>query len=266
MSDVPRLRLPTPEEAAINNRTVAVKDLSRTLEDGCHNIDIFPSVLLRVIRLRAWEEFLTPLGTVYRNSSMLEFITNRPPRGLGSSVAKFKQILGACENAEEALLEFDRAIRGEHGGAHNPHGLGGKSGKTADDIVNVDNVNVDNVNVDLNGGTVRPDGNSAQHGLRRLERAAEGGDGNAAEMLRRVLDPSDGMTVHGACVELGWRKPTKTIVDTPDGLSDAVVRRIGPLDTVKQAWKRANATQREEIAAWVDEQMSATHHIRLGSP
>jgi hypothetical protein len=111
--------------------------------------------------------------------------------------------LGACENAEEALLEFDQAIRGEHGGAHNPHGLGGKSGKTADDIVNVYDIHVDN-----NSGTVRPSGISAQAGLRRIEKAAEAGDGNAAEMLRRVLDPSDGMTVHGACVELGWRKPS----------------------------------------------------------
>jgi Arc/MetJ family transcription regulator len=57
------------------------------------------------------------------------------------------------------------------------------------------------------------------------------------------------MTVNGACVAMGWRKPTRTVVDTDDGLSDAVVRRLGPIDTVRQVWKRASQEQREEIGA-----------------
>ena len=80
---------------------------------------------------------------------------------------------------------WDRATRGDHGGAHNPTGLGGKSGKTEADIVNDDNVNVDNP-----PGTIRPTGNSSQAGLRRLEKAASAGDGNAADLLRRILDPN----------------------------------------------------------------------------
>jgi hypothetical protein len=43
-------------------------------------------------------------------------------------------------------------------------------------------------------------GNSAQAGLRRLEKAASAGDGNAADLLRRVVDPADAMTVNGAFV------------------------------------------------------------------
>ncbi len=97
------------------------------------------------------------------------------------------------------MLAWDRATRGEHGGAHNPRGLGGKSGKTVDDIVNVDDMHVDNKH-----STVRPTGTSAQAGLRRLEKAAEAGDGNAVDMLRRVLDPNDAMTVNGACVAMGY--------------------------------------------------------------
>jgi hypothetical protein len=75
-------------------------------------------------------------------------------------------------------------------------------------------------------------------------------------MLRRVLDKEDPLTINGACVQLGWRKPVKTVVDTDDGMSDAVVRRLGPLDTVRQAWKRATADQRREIAIWINQQVT----------
>ncbi len=67
-----------------------------------------------------------------------------------------------------ALLAFDREMQGGHGGAHNPLGIGGRAGKTAPDIVNVDNINVDNPE--------RPTGTSAQAGIRRLRKAAEAGD------------------------------------------------------------------------------------------
>ena len=62
--------------------------------------------------------------------------------------------------------------------------------------------------------------------MRRLDKAARAGNGNAADLLRRVIDPNDAMTVNGACVAMGWRKPTVTVIDTPDGMADAV-RRIG---------------------------------------
>jgi hypothetical protein len=96
-------------------------------------------------------------------------------------------------------------MTGGHGGAHNP------SGKNQHSKVASDEVNVSNANVDLASNTVRPAGNSAQAGLRRLEKAAEAGDGNAADMLRRVLDPNDPMTVNGACVHMGWRRVRKRI-------------------------------------------------------
>jgi len=57
-------------------------------------------------------------------------------------------------------------------------------------------------------------------------------------------------------VAMGWRKPMLTVVNTPDGLAAAAARVIGPMDTVRRAWGRATQEQREEIAAWVDEQMS----------
>lgn len=54
------------------------------------------------------------------------------------------------------------------GGANNPLGPGGKSGKAADDIVNVDNVHGDKGE--------RPTGNTAAAGLRKLQKAAAEGN------------------------------------------------------------------------------------------
>ena len=52
--------------------------------------------------------------------------------------------------------------------------------------------------------TERPAGTTAQAGLRRLEKAASAGDGNAADLLRRVVNPADAMTFNGAY--MGWRR------------------------------------------------------------
>jgi hypothetical protein len=47
------------------------------------------------------------------------------------------------------------------------------------------------------------------------------------------------MTVHAACVAMGWRKHTLTVVDSPAALNRAAVGRSGPLDVVQFAWQMA---------------------------
>jgi len=37
-----------------------------------------------------------------------------------------------------------------------------------------------------------------------------------------VINPDDAMTVNGACVAMGWRKPMLTVVNTPDGLAASI--------------------------------------------
>ncbi len=178
---------------------------------------------------------------------LAEFVKRSYPTGLGASFDVIEKLIAGNERA---MLAWDKAVRGEHGGNRNPTG---RNQHTPEPEVAADVVKRDNVTLDH---PERQGGNSQQQGLRRLEKAAIAGDGNAADFLRRVVNPADAMTVNGACVAMGWRKPTVTVVDTPDGIADAAVRRIGPLDLVRQAWKRATAEQREEIAAWVDEQTS----------
>lgn len=112
------------------------------------------------------------------------------------STASLKLIAGN----ERAMLAWDKAVRGEHGGAR--EGAGRKATVVAGAPPHdpeTGEINVDNVNVDKKqGGTIRPTGNTAQQGLRRLEKAASVGDGNAADLLRRVINPDDAMTVQSS--------------------------------------------------------------------
>lgn len=102
---------------------------------------------------------------------------------------------------EGAMLAWDKAVRGEHGGNRNPTG---RNQHTPEPDAVADLVKCDNITLDQ---PERQGGTSQQQGLRRLEKAASAGDGNAADLLRRVINPDDAMTVNGACVAMGWRKP-----------------------------------------------------------
>lgn len=90
-------------------------------------------------------------------------------------------------------------MRGEHGGNRNPTGRNQHTTEPqgVPDMVKVSNIHVDHM-------PERPAGTTAQAGLRRLEKAASAGDGNAADLLHRVVNPDDAMTVNGACVAMGW--------------------------------------------------------------
>lgn len=101
------------------------------------------------------------------------------------------------------VLAWDKAVRGEHGGSRNSTG---RNQHTLEPEVAADVVKADNIRLDLQVRKPPSDyGNSAQSGLRRLEKAASASDGNAADLLRRVVNPDDAMTVNSACVAMGWR-------------------------------------------------------------
>lgn len=91
---------------------------------------------------------------------------------------------------ERAILAWDKAVRGEHGGAR--EGAGRKPAVAAeapDHDAETGEIKPDIVRLE-NAPTAKPSseyGNSAQAGLRRLEKAASAGDGNAADLLRRVM-------------------------------------------------------------------------------
>lgn len=95
-------------------------------------------------------------------------------------------------------------------------------------------IKLNNVKLEREPSTA-PMGNSAQAGIRRLEKAASVGDGNAADLLRRVINPDDAMTVNGACVAMGWRKPTDQRRAHENG---PIPQRTGPLYLLHQGLVR----------------------------
>jgi hypothetical protein len=131
-------------------------------------------------------------------------------------------IIAATEHAEAALLAFDREMQRPDGNltGRNQHSTPPEGGT-------VDNIHSSKL-------LERPAGTSAQAGLRRLRKAADGGDERASELLGKVIDATSDMSVHRACVAMGWRK------------------ELTPLKAVQAAWRKADAAQREEIGAWID--------------
>ncbi len=134
--------------------------------------------------------------------------TRSYPTGLGVTFEVIEKLIAGNERA---MLAWDKAVRGEHGGAR--EGAGRKPAVAASAPPHdpeTGEIKADIVSLENKPDRVRPTdyGNSAQAGIRRLEKAASAGDGNAADLLRRVVNPDDAMTVNGACVAMGWRKPT----------------------------------------------------------
>ena len=165
------------------------------------------------------------------------FIKTPYPTGMGTDLDIVKK---QCTGDEEALVALDRALRGKHGRTNAPRDP--KTGRLLPEKNNVIHKEERNF----------ASGNSAQGGLRRLDKAAQAGDEKAADLLRQVTDPANPKTVHRACIEMGWRQETITVpVDT---LCDTTIRRIGALHTVQQAWHKADQSERSAITAWLDQQ------------
>jgi len=135
---------------------------------------------------------------------------------------------------ERAMLAWDKAVRGEHGGNRNPTGRNQHTPEpeAVPDVVKPDIIRLDQGAASKSSSDY---GTSAQAGIRRLEKAASAGDGNAADLLRRVVNPDDAMTVNGACVAMGWRKPTDQRRAHENG---PIPQRTGPLYLLHQGLVR----------------------------
>jgi len=234
-----------PEEQFAEIRQKVVDSLHQTLDSTKHGW-LFPTFLVEAVENEVWKHPRRLTHNVVPPMPLSDFVRKPYPVGLGTTLEIIEKLIAGNERA---VLAWDTVTRGEHGGAR--EGAGRKAQSFPE--IKPDNIRLENTPPRQASSDY---GTSAQSGLRRLEKSAASGDVAASALLHRVVDPKDNLTVHAACVEMGWRAATRTVKDTAEGLSDAVVRKIGPFDTVKQAWRRASQEQREEIAAWVDEQMS----------
>ncbi len=239
-----------PDEQFAEIRQKVVDSLHQTIDNAKHGW-LFPTFLIEAVENEVWMHPRKLTHNMIPPMSLTEFIKRSYPTRLGVSFEIVEKLIAGNERA---MLAWDKAVRGEHGGNRNPTG---RNQHTPEPESGAVEVKPDNILLDLAPAS-KPSsdyGTSAQAGLRRLEKAASSGDRNAADLLHRVIDTNDAMSVNGACVAMGWRKATITVVNTPDGLADAAARVMNSLDTVRRAWTHASQEQREEIAAWVDQQM-----------
>lgn len=182
-SNVERLRVPTPEEALIYQRTTATDNTHSVIREGGESLRMLPHCLLRAFECEAWRERRTPNGAAVENRDFVEWVTAPYPRGLGATLDIVEAILTSSREvaeAQQARLLWDRAVRGEPGRPTKAE-------------------TVDNVH-----GFERPAGNSAAAGLRRLDKEAEAGNSIAAQALEAVK--SGTKSIHRAMVECGFRK------------------------------------------------------------
>lgn len=232
---VPPLGTASPDEV----RQEIVDSLYRTFKGFDGGFKMFPGFLVEAIEKRVWEAPRKLEMGIIPAISFKEFIYAAYPRGLGATYELVERFIA---HDDRALALWTPLRRGQHGGEREGAGRRPKLAVVGD--VPGQEIKDDNVTLDC----LRK-GNSRDQGMRRLQDAART-DSRAADLLAKVQDPADKTTIHGACVQMGWRRPTKTIHDTPDALADATLRKIGPLDTVKRAWRHATPQEREEIAGW----------------
>jgi hypothetical protein len=218
-------------------RQLIVDDIKEAM-DGLINVELFPMHLKKALAGNIWEYERKLHMSVVKPMSLHEFIYKRYPEGLGTNYDTIEKLISGDAEAMDA---WQQATKRGAGGANNPHGLGGKSGKTADGIVTLDNIQGDKA-------PSAPTGTSAQAGLRRLRKAADEGDVRAREQHDAYLRGET--SVHAACVELGWRKKTVTLQDEPAVLIKAAVAKAGPLETAMRAWRMMSAEDRAQFAEW----------------
>lgn len=240
-----------------------LSEIRQSVVDGLHKAltsaefgEFFPQILLEALENRIWAHPRKLAYKIAKPMTLLEFVTTSYPHGLGTTVEIVKKFIA---RDAKAMSEWEKALEEEKKAAPNPTGTNQYT-KPADREKEV-NVDIINTNQKLPG---RPDGTSAQYGLRRLRHAAEAGDEKAADMLCRVLDPNDPTTVNGAAVIMGWRKPMINIVDNPESIARvAMVKNGGVVNMWQRLWTKATQEEREEIAAWVDQQMSPLLRSRI---
>jgi hypothetical protein len=156
-----------------------------------------------------------------------EFVQTAQPKGLGTTIPKLRQICEMAEEPMKLLSMLDELSQRGPGGANNPEGLGGKSGKKRE-VVNRDNITIDNER-DYTAENERrgAHGTSREAALRRLRK-------DRPDLHEQVL--SGELTPHEAMLEAGFRKPTATIrLDDMAALVETLKKRLSPeqIDEIK---------------------------------
>lgn len=168
-----------------------VRCLQSAMDEGEHGLSVVPGLIKRVIREDCWRERQVDVlqGREVAFRSFAEFLAERPPEGLGATLAQVKRL---CADDPEAMDLIDQA-------SQNPVGT---------------NQHVDIINTHHDE---RPDGTSAQAALRRLRKDRPD---LHAQVLARDLSP------HAAMVQAGFRPRTISVPLDPEKMARAIRRRL----------------------------------------
>jgi hypothetical protein len=199
----------------------------RGAEEGKLNI---PSFVQLCFKHRVWaEERILAGGTVCPPTSFHEWVHAPYPTGLGFDYATVRQYL---VHDNETLALWDAAVARQHGG----------------DRRSAARTKMDNIHLDHEGPPKTPDGTSAERAIRRLRKAAETGDEKAASLYQRVI--ANEVAPNRAAIEMGWRKPTATIVDLPDAAYAHAKKHLGAVGLAERAFADLTTDQRWAFFEW----------------
>lgn len=242
-SVLPFDRRETAEDRDARVRQDVVHSLREALENAGSGLRNVPVFLKEAFEHQVWRhERIFSGGTRQQPIGFHDFVHAPYPVGLG---ANYDVIRGFIQQDTQLLGMFDAASQRNVG--TNQHSEG------------VDNIN----SHDAVPG--RATGTSAQQGIRRLRKAAEGKydpetgeiieapDEKAADLLARVMDATSEMSVNKACVEMGWRPKTATV--RVDQIADEAVKRAGPMETAMRAWRKMTMEDQEQFLDWAGRNM-----------
>jgi hypothetical protein len=93
--------------ALVNNYRL-VESLRSALSSGQHAFDLVPDVIEEIIEEKAWQDRLDRSGQRQkydRDDEFEDFITDPPPRGLGTTKDEVRKYLGGSDNPLRVLFE-----------------------------------------------------------------------------------------------------------------------------------------------------------------
>lgn len=190
-----------------------VDDAHRAMIDIKTGMNNFPTFFLDVLKERAWEHRRALDGGMVEPMSFADFIREPYPRGLGTTYEAVEHFVkaGTHEGHRIEALALWTEITKKGAGAPEGNRNAAAKSETIVDIVN-------------DCKPERPTGNSAEAGLRRLQKNAGEGNADARENLAEVI--AGNKSVHRACQDMGWR-PKATATDVADEASRRLAELIG---------------------------------------
>jgi hypothetical protein len=233
--------LENPGQLVSNHEVVA--QLQHALVEAPRDMNILRKSLATVLHRKAWLDRLDPdRGDRFKYEAFINFIRAPLPGGLSTHEDVIRRLIA---DDPKLSVDFEEELQRGPGGNNNPMGVNqhfsppevNGAGGTIDLLSS--EVNGAGGTIDLAPSPMTPSaprkrsshgGNSRAHTIRRLSRAAEGGDAKAAELLDLIR--SGEISPHRATKEMGWR------------------RDKAPLEQLRHWWGKASEDERN---AFVDE-------------